>query len=221
MKTSTHTRIRAASLLALGILITGTALAATEGEGRQKRERSGRDEERGEQHPWREEAQAFHKAQREKIRTYMEAQHEAGKEFRETVRDVEDPYEAVKMIKAHRVERHKKNTKFYGGIHSDTLEFLKAMFAKYDVSEEKQNEILAKVEGHHSDRVAEHEERYAKVIDVLDSLAVKKDLTKENIRDAMKELHGDRPRRGRDGCEGRGKGKGDKGKGRRRGGDED
>lgn len=225
MKTLTHTHIRTASLVVLATMVAGAAIAApAEGEEKEKRGRRGDREERGdrgdrEDHPWREEGKAFREKQHEKVRAYMETQHDAVKAQREAMRDEEDPYKAVKMMKAHRTKMQKKNGSFFEGVHKETLEFLESMFAKYEVAEEKQAEILGKVEGHYADRQAEHEERFDKFIKVLDKLAAKEDLTKKDILEAMKGLHGDRPGRGRGG---RGPGDGDKGKGRRggdRGGD--
>ena len=226
MKTSTHTSIRTAALLVLGILMAGSAIAASECEKKEKPDRRGDREERGgrgdrEDHPWREEGRAFREKQREKIKSHMEAQREAGEAQREAVHEEEDPYKAVKMIKSYRTKTHKKNVKFFEGVHSETLAFLESMFAKYEVPEEKQTKILEEIEGRQAARRAEHEERFDKFIAVLDKLAAKEGLTKEDIRDAMKKLHGGRPGHGRGGRRGGGDRGGDRERGPRRGGDGD
>ncbi len=213
MKTSTNTRSRTAALLTLAILITGSAMAATDGESKEKRKRRNQEEERGaEKHPWREEGKAFREAQREKIKAHMEAQRNGGEEFREAVREEEDPHQAVAMVKSQRTKRNEENTTFFQGIHDENVAFLESMFAEHEVPEEKQTEIMEKLEGRTAKRRDKHEERYEKAIDVLDELAAKEDLTKKDIRDAMKTLHGNR-RKGKCGGAKGGRGR-DKDKGR-------
>ncbi len=208
-----NTRSRTTVVLALATVIAGSALAASETEGQERKGRRDRDERRErEEHPWREEGREFREAQHEKVKAHMKAQHEAGKAFREAVHEEEDAYKAVSMLKAQRTTMHEENTAFFAGIHDENIAFLESMFAKYEVPEAKQTEIMEKIEGHVAERRADHEERYEKVVAVLDKLAAKEDLTKEDIRNAMKKLHKDCPRRR--GGRGKGKGKG-------RGSDED
>jgi hypothetical protein len=142
---------------------------------------------------WHEETKEFRVAQREKIKAHMEEQLEANKAVREEAWAIEDPYEVVAALKSNRISSHEANQNFFEGIHQEHVAFMESMFSKYEVPAEKQEKIKEKMEAHVGKGQEKHAEHYEAVIAALDGLASKSDLTKEQIREAMKDLH---PKRG-------------------------
>ncbi len=188
-----HTRIKAVTLLGMSVLLVGAVSGLAENQEQEQKQGEGRGprhekrERGGEKGPENEERAAFHAAQREKIGAYLKSQQEASKSVRETVRAEEDAYKAVAMIKEDRTKNHNERVAFFDGIEAENKAFMEASFAKQEKI--RQEKIRSRNEKRTTDRKAGSQKRYEESIAVLDALAAKDDLKKEDIRVAFKGQH--------------------------------
>ncbi len=227
MKTLTKTTVKTAAMLTLGVMIAGSAIAKGDGDGNKRgRKQGGKDggpkcgELAGKDMPGKEERTEFRKAQHEKIKAFHEERKENMEAAREAAKKEEDPYKVVATAKANHIKAHTDAVKFFGGMQAEGTAFMKSMFDKYDVPEEKQEKILEKAEEHREKRKEMHEKHNEKIMETLDKLADKDDLTKEDIHKALKKVHKGRPGHGKKGDRERGGKRGEK-RGGKRGGDGD
>jgi hypothetical protein len=208
MKNLNRTNQIALICLALGTLSAGVAMARTGNDDSRGRGQECRHRKQREKPAWRQEAAAFRKAQREEAKAHFKAQREERKAAREARKAEEDPYAIVANIKQLRVQANKENTAFFEGMHNERIAFLEKMFAKYEVPQDKQSKITEQMTENAAEKKAKHEEQYKNVIEALDRLAAKSDLTKDDIRKAMKELHAKKGRGGKRANQGRGRKRG-------------
>lgn len=206
MNKLTRTSVKTAAMLALGVMIAGSAMAKGDGGGNKRGGKSGGkergpncDELVGKDFPGQEERKEFHKAQREKIKAFHETRKESMKSARDAAKNEEDPYKVVATAKANHEKAHTEAVTFFSGIQTEGTAFMESMFSKYDVPAEKQAEILEKAKAHQTERKEMHQKHHEKVMGTLDTLAAKEDLTKKDIRKALKSVNKGRPGHGKKG----------------------
>jgi hypothetical protein len=224
MNSKHKTGIKTALMLTLGVMIAGSAIAekarrCDKGGQNCRRNRQEREERGGRRDkdcPWAAERAEFGKAQHEKISKFRESHREKMKAAREAGAKEEDPHKIVAMMKANHTEFGSEAKEFFGGIQSENEEFMNSMFAKYKVPEEEQSGIRDHIASRRDRMRKKHEARYNKIGRTIDELAAKDDLTKEDIKNAMRRGNG----RGRSrGDRSRNRNRRRQGKGMQRGGD--
>jgi len=145
--------------------------------------------------PWAAERNEFRKAQHEKIKAFMKKRQEAMKSARETAKNEKDPQKIIAMIKANRAKADAESKVFFGGIEKENDEFLTSVFSKYKVSKDEQAKIKEHAAAKRNKMKKMHEERSKKMIEALNKLEKKDDLTKEEIMNTMRKMHR-RPKHG-------------------------
>jgi hypothetical protein len=139
--------------------------------------------------PWASERDEFRKGQREKVEAFMKKRHEVMKSSREAAKNEEDPKKIIAMIKSNHKKAAAEAKEFFSGIEKENDKFLTSVFSKYEVSEKEQAEIKEHVAAKRNRMKKMHKEHSKKMIEALNKLEKKDDLTKEDIRNTMREMH--------------------------------
>jgi hypothetical protein len=140
--------------------------------------------------PWASERDEFRKGQQAKVKAFMSKRREVMKASKETAKNEDDPQKIIAMIKANHAKAEAEAKEFFGGMEKERDEFMTSMFSKYEVSKEEQAKIREHASAKRDKMKKMHAERSKKVAEALDKLAAKDDLTKEDIRNTMRKMHG-------------------------------
>ncbi len=194
-------RIVGTGVLAFGLL-AGTVMAEHPAKEPGKKDRQEPRREKAEK-PERagkaggEERQAFQAQQQERTRAHFKAQRESGQALMQSVMREEDAQKALGMIREHRQAQREKSKAFHDQQWEQQMQFTAGQREKQGVAPERRAEMLKKMTAAHASRQAEADSRYTALMGTLDALAAKPDLTKEDIRHALRDTHGktrqDRP----------------------------
>lgn len=131
----------------------------------------------------------------------MKARMEANREFMKTVMAEEDAHKALAMLREHMVSGHAERVAFHEKKMDERMTEVGQKLEKENVPQEKREEILKEMIAKMEERKAEGNARYEEMLAKMDALAAKEDLTKEDIRSAMRECRPERDGKGREGME--------------------
>ncbi len=200
-------RIGGTGVLAIGLL-AGQAMVAfaegqAEGKAERKQQRAEACDKAGKEGK---EGKGGCSADREQIREQMKQRMEKHQQARratmEAMAKEEDPYKALAIFREHAVAQHGERVAMHEEMMEKQLSSAGERFEKNNVPMEKREEILKKMIEGMEKRKAMGEAHYTEMLATLDALAAKEGLTKEDVRNAIKEARPDRPGK-RDGEEGK------------------
>jgi len=199
-------RVIGTSVLAVGLL-AGTVLAGGPDKGGKEgkaRERCGKPElckDKGGK-DGSAERQEFQQAQQERMKAFMAEQRASWQGVMQSVKSEEDPYKVLALLRVQRVAQREKAVAFHEAQWDRQMQFTGAMLEKKGVEQEHREQVLKKMVAEHETRKTEADARYAKSLKALDDLAAKENLTKEEVRAALRgSMEGKRERKGADGVE--------------------
>ena len=191
-------RIGGTGVLAIGLLAGHAMVSFAEGQEEGKAERKlqraeacdkvDKDGKRG-----KEGCSAEREQEREQMKQRMEKHQQARRQAMETMAKEEDPYRALAIWRDYEVAQHGERAAMHEAMVEKRLSEAGERFEKNNVPVEKREEILKNMIAGMEKRKAMGEAHYTEMLAKLDALAAKEGLTKEDVREAVKERRKDRP----------------------------
>lgn len=131
------------------------------------------------------EREAFRDGLKQKRQQHHEQQKAENKEFRQTLKD-KSPNERAAALKDHFAAQYAENREFRAKIQEEVKAFAKGRMEAKGVAAEKIQERLAKMDSRFAESSAHRDQQAQENQALLGQLAQDADLTKEEMREAMK-----------------------------------
>lgn len=132
----------------------------------------------------------FRKAQQDRVKEFYDAQRASRQEVMQSVRNEADAHKALALVRTHAVAQQEKISSFHGAQWDREIQFRNGMLEKNNVDPEHREKIIKEMVARNETRKADATARYESILKKLDDLAVKADLTKEDIRSLQHKAEG-------------------------------